>query len=648
MFILLIFYTLSQFFVGRLLFRKLFDEAPKLLEIVGSFLLGTFVSVPITYVFACLFAFTGEPMLFSTIIVSFASYGLAGYLTSPRLRGASGLWNGRFRVSGLRVTGLYKKLVTRHSQLGNNFLSNIALVLFSLAFSAWMMFKTFRGGEGGQLFVGSNNVFDFGLFIGLVRSMAWGGNIPLMSPFFAGSPLFYHFFFQFWVSLWEYAGIPTVYAVNIPSILSFSALLIIIYYLPQILLKKGKLAGWIAVLLTITHSTLTFWHLFIEKGLNTKLLIDIWRLPTYPFAGPFDGSTISLFTTLNSYVNQRHLAFASAIGLLLYMLVVKRLERKQLTTGVSLCIGFLTGLLFLWNMAICIIVGVLITFLFALHRSWKAFLFFLLGSSVLVLISLTQYIPYFIQTFTAVSRMVGGGYGTVRSVIPSWMFAQYLWENLGIFPFVMLLGFIVLSKKGKVFFLPFFFFFIIQCLLAGVGKRGFDQKFYSFLIIGVNVIVAVSIAWFWEKRTLVFRVAALGIFFVVSTSGVVDLMAIKNEFAFPLVNKETAPVIFWIRDHTPKNAVFVSYADIIDPVVLAGRKNYFGFFGNVGWTDRSSIVKEIYAGDIKTAKKLGISYILAPKWNKNDFPYLVDTMYFQEHRMVVYEDERYMILDIRQ
>jgi len=327
------------------------------------------------------------------------------------------------------------------------------------------------------------------------------------------------------------------------------------------------------------------------------------------------------------------------------MVVINMIEEKRFKPVLGIAVGFLTGLLFLWNMATCLLVGALIFILFIIHRLWKILLFFIIGSTVMILISLTPYMPYFFQTFGTVNRLVGGTF-VINGSVPTWTLVQYLWENLGVLPVVFLFGFIVLPKKFRMYALPFLFFFIIECFLADVGKRGFDQKLYSFLIIGINVVAAIGISYLLKKQILIFYgLAGVALFFL-TISGAIDLLALKNEFAYPLINKEMIPVISWIKTKTPKNAVFVSYMDMIDPVVLAGRKNYFGFFGNVGWSDRSPDVKNIYAGDINTAQKLGISYILAPNWNKDDFPYEVDTMYFQEHRMIVYKDAKYSIFAV--
>ncbi|MBU2457379.1 MAG: hypothetical protein KKE31_01925 [Planctomycetes bacterium] len=126
------------------------------------------------------------------------------------------------------------------------------------------------------------------------------------------------------------------------------------------------------------------------------------------------------------------------------------------------------------------------------------------------------------------------------------------------------------------------------------------------------------------------------------------MLVVKNEFAYPVISSENISVISWIQHNTPKNAVFVSYSDMIDPVVIAGRKNYFGFFGNVGWEKRSiQDVQRLYSGDIKAIEAASISYILMPKWNKSDFPYAVDQVKLRQLYQVAYEDERFLIVQVK-
>jgi hypothetical protein len=223
---------------------------------------------------------------------------------------------------------------------------------------------------------------------------------------------------------------------------------------------------------------------------------------------------------------------------------------------------------------------------------------------------------------------------------------SYFWENLGLLPLVALAGFMIMSVKQRLSVLPFICLFLAVCAYALFEHRGFDQKFFSFLVVGVNILGAIAVTWLWRRRDVFIRILALGILFILTVSGVVDLMAIKNEFAFPLIDGKTASVISWIRHNTPREAVFVSYSDIIDPVVLAGRKNFFGFFRNIVRPDRSEIVRDIYRGDKLLAARHRIDYVLVPRVIKNDFPYSVDEDQLRAIFSVVFESHTYIILRV--
>jgi hypothetical protein len=281
--------------------------------------------------------------------------------------------------------------------------------------------------------------------------------------------------------------------------------------------------------------------------------------------------------------------------------------------------------------------------LFIVYKQVKSGLLFLFTTGVVGILLLIPYIPTMIASLQFVSSVTADALSETQY---RWSLGTYLWQNLGVLPIVASIGCISV-RKNKRFFLPMVVIFASLCLFAGYHHRGFDQKFLSLFIIPINILAAFGLHWIWEKTSVGIKMTALLVFMILTVSGFVDLLVVKNEFAFPIINNESISVVSWIQSHTPKTAVFVSYADMIDPVVLAGRKNYFGFFGNMGWYDRSNIVRQIYKGNSRLACRLGISYIVVPKWNKNDFPYIVDTVYFLEHNMLVYEDNRYMIFDMR-
>ncbi len=608
----LIIYLTSLFFLGWFVIKKWFSGLPTLMSFVGSMLIGIDIGVPITYLLSILVKQTGEPILWGTILL----------------------------IAILAVAALFvrvKKFPSNYSLT----ISDILIIFFAIIFSSWLMTKTFHGGTDGTLFVGSNNVFDFGNALGIVRSFSWGENIPFTSPFRAGLPLFYHFLFYFFVSIWEYFGVPVLWAINITSILSFSALLIIIYNIPQLLFKQKRITGWFAVILTVTNSTLAFWNILLSRGFSKETFMYIWRLPTYPYAGPFDGSAISLFMTLNNYVNQRHLAFATASGLFIIILMQKKISEKQVKILTSFIMGLLCGTLFFWNMAVCLLTGVVIAFLLALEKKWKDITAFVIPYGLCITFIM---IPY-IVVLGDLRALIAGLFSISSSIYApaTWTIADYLWQNLGILPIVACIGYIVLPQKTRKVSIPFIALFIGLCLYAGLGKHGFDQKFLSFLVIWIDILAAVGLVWIWNSYHYTGKIVSVILFGILTISGIVDLMPIKNEFAFPIVSKEILPVISWIHSNTSKDSVFVSYSDMIDPVVFAGRRNYFGFFGNVGLTDRSRIVQSIYNGNKNSALRSGVSYALIPKFAKNDFPYEINIKALSSAGTLVYDDSKFSI-----
>ena len=608
MFLILLLFLFCSWYVGYIMLVRINSKFPTAFLLPSSFLTGTAIAIPIVYLLSCVFSLTGQPLLWGTLGTIFLC---------------------------LLVSLRYKYPV----KVGMSFL-DVVVLFFVFGVSYWLMSKTFHGDVSGFIYIGSNNVFDFSHLVGLIRSFSFGSNIPLMSPFQSGLQYFYHFLFSFYCALWEYFGASLVWAVNGPSILSFSSLLLVIYSLPELFFGKGKQIGLIAILLTLTHPTMTFWRYIMEQGISVEMLKGLWNIVSYPFAGPFDGSTISIFMTLNNYTNQRHLAFAIAFGLVLYAALWKMMEQaKKIQWYIPTIFGCVVGGLFYWNTFMCAIVTFSICMLFILNKKIKNAIIFSICAAFIISVSIIPYISILVSSPSFSQAMTSGS--SILNMV-HWSIWSYMWENLSLLPFVGALGYII-TKKGKRSFLSFIFLFVILIIFAAYHNQGFNQKLLSFSIIPINILAAIGIVWIWARKAVVAKIIAIVIFFVLTISGITDLLVVKNEFAFPLISKENISVISWINGNTPKNAVFVSYSDMIDPVAFAGRKNYFGFFGNVGWKDRSSEVKNIYAGDIYLANQLGISYILVPKWAKSDFPYVVDTKYFTEHRMMVYEDERYSI-----
>src|SRR3989344_4866146 len=144
-------------------------------------------------------------------------------------------------------------------------------------------------------------------------------------------------------------------------------------------------------------------------------------------------------------------------------------------------LGFLTGILPLWNLAIYPVVLVIHVSLYAMGGKWKSAAIYAFVSLIVGLLWMIPYarvlsqIPVFLQSYAGVSA------GTLQ-----WNLFDYIWQNLGILPLVAIIGFVAVPKKLRAIWIPF----VVLFILTIVAKHGFEQKTFSFLIITVNVLAA--------------------------------------------------------------------------------------------------------------------------------------------------------------
>jgi len=93
-------------------------------------------------------------------------------------------------------------------------------------FACWLTFATLNFNEG-KFWIGFKGWSDFGANISLVQSFTFGHNFPTNHPFFPGEPIHYHFLFWFQAANLEFLGLNPVWSINLLSILSLMALLLL-------------------------------------------------------------------------------------------------------------------------------------------------------------------------------------------------------------------------------------------------------------------------------------------------------------------------------------------------------------------------------------------------------------------------------------
>lgn len=523
-----------------------------------------------------------------------------------------------------------------------------ALVLVSsIAVSFWIMFKPFHNGTNGMLLIGTNEVFDYGHALSVIRSFSQGANIPYSSPFIAGTPHVYHFLFYFWAGLLERFGMSIVWAFNLPSIVALAAVLMMAYFLARYFFKT-RVAGVLAMYFALTHSTLMFWYFLRDpKNFGNPIQV-IWTNASYYFAGPFDGSPISIFWTLNVVVNQRHLVFGLSVVFVLYFMVLYILDHQKKSVPLApVIIGVLTGILLWWHLTLFLAAVLVIGTVFLIRKHYKAAGVFILSSMP---VAFVQAMPW-LNRIPGVRQLEGEQallYYFLSPDLLSWF--RYWWLNLGVALVTIPIGFFILPKNKRTVVVPFLILFIFANFVRLGGDITENHKFINLVFLMGSILSAGFVSWCMKRKTVGLTVAASAIV-LLSFSGIINLMVLKNDFQYPVADYQASALMRWTRDKTNPESVFLSYQDIFDPVALAGRKTYFGFFGAKAYPDRAEIVKAIYEATNSAALSQldtnNIDYLVIPKWKKDDFSYVIDEVFFRNNLTVAYEDENNLVFAVR-
>lgn len=487
--------------------------------------------------------------------------------------------------------------------------------------------------------IARHQVGDFGLHISLIRSFSWGDNFPIESPFYPGKALAYHYYFDLTSGFLEKMGLPIDIAFNGLSIICFTVLLWLIYKLPQLLFKNGRMIGVLSVLLFIFPSSLTFLDFFKDKQFDSSIAKQLWYMPDYINKGPFDGSIISIFFTMNVFLNQRHLIAALAIGLgLLYMVLQRILTSRNISIPFVAAIGILLGLSSRFHTIIFLSTFLIMVLLFIFFKKIKLIAPFVVPSILLFsphLFDIVRQQPHdFIYLGFLSPRPL-----TIDSFLLFWFM------NLGVSLSLIPLGFLWSNTMQKKVFLSFFPLFVIGNVMQLSFYIKHNHSLFNYFIILANFYIAFAVSKLWRKN-MWGKVLAIVFFFLLTMSGFINLFAVKNDFQLTVKDSPGNAFMSWIKENTGKKDIFVGKKEILDPITFSGRKNYLGYVYDMGYdtTDREKIVKKIFEARKKevldTARKEGIDYVVIPRKKTIDFDYVIDWDFFRKTLKVVYEDEQ--------
>ncbi len=529
---------------------------------------------------------------------------------------------------------------------------DIILVIFILIFSWWLMAKAFGFDVSmSQFRIARHEVGDFGLHISLIRSFAWGGNQLTESPFFPGKPLVYHYAVDLLAAQLIRSGIRIDYALNGISAVAFTILLYGLYRLAIIFSNGKRAVGLLSILLFVLPGNLSFIDILKQAPKNSLFFSYFWRFPDYLHKGPFDGSIITIYTTLTPYLNQRHLIAGMAIAVSMIWVITAWLKgKKRIPDSRWVFMGFILGAATRVHVAVAAATGILVVTLL-LGKKNRVLLLFVVAAFFAAVSHIIQIIS--VRSVSGLSQLWNPGYLAPRPL--TWASWIVFWVyNLGIFVLLIPFAYRLTHWVGKRLLIGAGLLFFIANTVQVSYRMEHNHSLINFAtVISLPLIANLLVMW-WQKQGNSWKLLATSALFISTTSGLFNLMVVKNDYQFMVDDAPKNRLMEWIKEKTPPDSIFIAQSALYDPITLAGRKNYLGHeyyvsvMGYDYWRRRKQIdtwLTNFNQNNITEMKRQNIHYLAIPK-DGQDFPYTVDEEKVKSLLPVVYSDETITLYEL--
>ena len=292
--------------VGDFICRRFYQFASVAHRCAAAILVGLLVSSWFTYLAGLVFFWTSRPLLWANLFFSVAGIAL---LSWPK-------WKDRILTRTPEEAYLKGSNLYLPRPRGSS-IADWLLIAGYVVVVSWMMFASFNT-KGGKLQIGNPEYSDFGPNTALMQSFAVGHNFPTEYPHFSGDRIRYHFLFYFQAGNLEFLGLDPAWSLNLLSITTLVAMLVIVMTLGEVLFNS-RAVGRLGSLLFFFFGSLSYVP-FLRKQASVRGAFEaITHVREYlPTIFPYRGDAWGTWSQV-TYLNQRH--FASAIGILLLVLV---------------------------------------------------------------------------------------------------------------------------------------------------------------------------------------------------------------------------------------------------------------------------------------------------------------------------------------
>lgn len=275
--------------------------APWVIAAPAAFLSGTLLVTWATYLTASALRSTSSPMMFANIIVMIV---IAAALIADRLRASA---NKPIEPSSEVIDGHRRRWV------------DLTIAATGLILGSAIMFHTCRI-EGNTLILGRTAFGDLNIHLGMARSFSWGDNFPTGYMAYAGSDIRYHFMFYFLVGNLEFLGLPLDWAINLPSILAFTSVLLLLHAAGSVVGRDPRVGVLTVLFFLMRSSPAAFVYFARLPGSLSERFAELFR--TNKFIGLTTHESWGIWN-LNTYAVERHFGFAFGLVLIALLYLVR-------------------------------------------------------------------------------------------------------------------------------------------------------------------------------------------------------------------------------------------------------------------------------------------------------------------------------------
>ena len=577
-------------------YKRRLELSPVLLLIPAWFISGVLAMTWLVYIFAYLFRGASSPLFYANLLVMPIA-ALIFILTLVRRVYAK-------RRANQAAFGKDGSLVLL---CGSRRVLCLELLLFGavILLACILMWRTFFVSDG-KLHVGLTVFSDFSPHIGMIRSFSYGNNFPTSYSHYAGEDIRYHFMFQFMVGNLEFLGLRLDYAFNLPSIMCFVVVFMLLYVLALKLTGKQG-AGIFACLFFAFRSSKTLYTFLTGIKPHEGIIKTLKENTAFISDTPHEDWGL---WNLNVYCNQRHFALGLAVMFFILILYIghpfdmyQRLKTdsqagknkdRSLLTGwlwqgakalffsregwlaadlrTSIAAGILLGSLGFFHGA-ALIGCILVLFVMAIISSRR--LEFLITALITMALSFAQ-TSFFIDG-SAVSFQPFFGFVAENKTLFGVL--SYLERLLGVLPAVLLVAFCIENGVGRWMMLAFAAPLLFAFTVSLTVDVTVNHKYIMMSCILLSIYAAGLIMRLLKSGKYMVRALGVLLIFMLTATGVYDFCTVikRNEPKSAIILDLDSPLTEWIKNNSDSKDIFLTHRYALNQVVLGGAMLYEGW-----------------------------------------------------------------------